>query len=415
MVLRCASTGRHSGGSGPQAADTLIVIASRKPNVKIRPAAIALLLVSFAGLASANDTVFAGGFDPVWVLGYHVGYEADDYPTDKVDFAAMSHVIIGVVTPNADGSLNTTFDIDTVNGPIWAKGVATAAHAAGRKALLMIGGSGSSTGFEGAAGNSNRSTFVTHLLAAMDAAGADGLDLDWEPLDPVDYTIFTALAQGLRNARPALLLTAPVYAININLATAPDPFFGTIAPLFDRIDVMTYDMEWPADGWKSWFTSALYGETATTPMSVDSSVSFYLSSGVPRSKLGVGIGFYGVCWHGVTGPRQTIGKNAGIYGSDNTYSYHNIVTGYYSLANYYYDLPAQASYLANASAFGPGNGCNFLSYEDEQSIAAKGDYVRRNGLAGTIIWNIGEGYVPEDVGHENALLDAVNAAFQPGE
>jgi len=115
----------------------------------------------------------------------------------------------------------------------------------------------------------------------------------------------------------------------------------------------------------------------------------------------------------VTGPRQTIGKNAGIYGSDNTYSYHNIVTQYYSAANYQYDATSEMPYLANATAFGPGNGCNFLSYEDAQSIAAKGAYVRRNGLAGTIIWNIGEGYVPEQPGEENALLDAVSAAFQP--
>ena len=69
--------------------------------------------------------------------------------------------------------------------------------------------------------------------------------------------------------------------------------------------------------------------------------------------------------------------------------------------------------FANATAFGPAPGCNFLSYEDAQSIAAKGAYARRNGLGGTIIWNIGEGYVPEQVGQENALLEAVNNAFVP--
>jgi chitinase len=53
------------------------------------------------------------------------------------------------------------------------------------------------------------------------------------------------------------------------------------------------------------------------------------------------------------------------------------------------------------------------SYEEAQSIAAKGAYTRRNGLGGAIIWNIGEGYVPEQVGQENALLEAVNAAFLP--
>jgi len=383
--------------------------------VKLSVFPIALALATLAVTARANDTVFAGGFDPVWVLGYHVGYEADDYPTDKVDFAAMSHVIIGVVTPNADGSLNTTFDIDTVNGPLWAGNVGAAAHAASRKALLMIGGAGTIDGWRGAASDSNRATFAVNLVELAADLGVDGFDLDWEPLDPSDYPDFIALAQQLHSNRPSMTLTLPVGWVNSNFqnASSPDPFFGTIAPLFDRIDIMSYDMEWPKDGWKSWFTAALHGESATTPSSIDSSVDFYLASGVPRSKLGIGIGFYGVCWHGVTAARQTIGKNAGIYGSDNAYSYHNIVTQYYSLANYHYDLPAQAPYLANATAFGPGNGCNFLSYEDAQSIAAKGAYVRRNGLAGTIIWNIGEGYVPEDVGQENALLETVNAAFQP--
>jgi chitinase len=249
----------------------------------------------------------------------------------------------------------------------------------------------------------------------MDQYGLDGLDLDWEPLPPSDYADFTALAQALRTARPGLVLTVPVGWVNSNFdnAASPDPFFGSIAPLFDRIDVMTYDMEWPADGWKSWYTSALQGESGTTPSSVASSVDFYLASGVPRSKLGVGIGFYGVCWHGVTAARQTIPNGAGIYGSDNTYSYRNIVTQYWSGANYHYDATAQMPYLASATPFGPGNGCNFLSYEDATSIAAKGDYARRNGLGGAIIWNIGEGYVPEQPGAENALLEAVHTAFAP--
>ena len=378
-------------------------------------AVCAILFAAAGATAQANDTVFAAGFEPVWVMGYHVGYEAAMYPTDQVAFAAMSHVIIGVVVPNADGSLNTTFDIDATNGPIWAGAVAQAAHAAGTKALLMIGGAGTLNGFEAAASAGNRATFVTNLLATMDDTGADGLDLDWEPLTSGDYAAFSALAQALRTARPGLVLTVPVGWVNSNFQTpaTADPFFGTIAPLFDRIDIMSYDMEWPADGWKSWYTSALHDESATTPSSIDSSVAFYLASGVPRGKLGIGIGFYGVCWHGVTAARQTIGSKAGIYGSDNTYSYHNIVTQYYTAANRHYDGVAEAPYLANATPFGPGPGCTFLSYEDAQSIAAKGAYARRNGLGGTIIWNIGEGYVPEQAGQENALLDAVNAAFQP--
>ena len=386
-----------------------------------------LLLLALAGLganAQADDTLFASGFEPVWVLGYHVGYQSgvypDDnaYPTNKIDFASLSHVVIGAVVPQADGSLNTTFSIDAINGPSWATGVATAAHGANRKALLMIGGAGALSGWQGAASSTNRATFVNNLLQLMDNVGADGLDLDWEPLDPFnssagDYADFKALAQALRTARPGIILTVPVGPININYYPLSDPFFGTVAPLFDRIDIMSYDMEWDAGGWDSWFSSALHGEAPTTPTSVASSVAYYLASGVPRGKLGIGTGFYGACWQGVTGPRQTIPGGAGIIGSDNTYSYHNIIAApYYSAANYHYDTTADAPWLGSSTPFGP-NGCNFLSYEDAQSVSAKGAYARRNGLGGTIIWTIGEGYVPEQVGQENALLQAVGAAFQP--
>ena len=84
----------------------------------------ALLLVALLGCcahARADETVFASGFEPVWVLGYHVGYQsgvyANDnaYPTDKIDFAPLSHVVIGPVVPQTDGSLDYTFDIDATN------------------------------------------------------------------------------------------------------------------------------------------------------------------------------------------------------------------------------------------------------------------------------------------------------------
>ena len=379
--------------------------------MNLRAISLTLMLAGAVAPAVANDTVFAGGFEPVWVAGYHVGYQSDLYPTSMIDYSAMSHVIIGRIVPNADGTLDTTFDIDAVNGPIWATGVAQGAHSAHRKTILMVGGAGAIAGWRGAASISNRQTFVTNLLATMDTIGGDGLDLDWEPLDSSDHADFTALAQALRMARPGMILTMPVGWINTNFQTS-DPYYATLAPLFDRINIMSYDMEWPADGWQSWFTSALHGESPTTPSSIDSSVDFYLASGVPRSKLGIGIGFYGVCWHGVTGPRQTIGAGAGITGSDNTFSYHNIVTQYYSAANYHYDTIAEMPWLGSTGGLGPSN-CNFVSYENPQSIAAKGDYVNRNGLGGTIIWTIAQGYVPEQPGQENPLLDAVSAAFHP--
>ena len=363
-----------------------------------------------AGLP-ANDAIFASGFEsPRWVAGYYVGYERDLYPIGEVDFSAVTHLMVGRARPLADGSLTTDFDIDAVDGPIWAQAAVDAAHAAGRKAVLMVGGAGEIDGWRGAASAAHRATFVTNLLAALDTYGFDGLDLDWEPLDDGDRPDFQALATALRNARPGAILTVPVNWANSNFADPPDPFWGQIAPLFDRIDVMTYDMAGPWDGWQSWHNSALHGETPTTPSSVASSLAFYLASGVPAAKLGAGTAFYGYCWQGVTGPHQDGGT---IAAGDGTMSYANIAENYYTPSAYVFDATARVPYLSSVAPLG-NDGCTFVSYEDAQSIAEKGAFVRAQGFGGTIIWTISQGHLADlPPGQRDPLLDAVRAAFLP--
>lgn len=363
---------------------------------------------AFAG-APANDAIFANGFEtPRWVAGYYVGYERDLYPIAEVDFSAVTHLMVGRARPLADGGLTTDFDIDAVNGPVWAHSTVDATHAAGRKAVLMVGGGGEIDGWRGAGSAANRATFIANLLAAVDDFGFDGLDLDWEPLEDFDRPDFQALATALRQARPNLILTVPVGWMNANFADPPEPFWGQIAPLFDRINVMTYDMAGPWEGWQSWHNSALYGETSTTPSSVASSVAFYLASGVPAARLGVGTAFYGYCWQGVTAPHQAGGS---IAAGDGTMSYANIIENYYTPSLRVWDDSARVPYLSSASPLGEA-GCNFVSYEDAQSIAEKGALVRAQGLGGTIIWTISQGHLPDQpAGQRDPLLDAVRAAF----
>jgi chitinase len=376
--------------------------------------ASSLALAVFNG-AAAGDFIFANNFDGAWISGYYVGYQASLYPIAEVDFAALTHLVVGRVVPNADGSLDETFDIDAVNGPVWAKQATAAAHAHGVKAILMLGGEGANN-WGSAASPQHRATFVANLVQTANEYAFDGFDLDWEPLNAVDQPNFIALAQALRAARPSLILTVPVGWINANFASSPDPFYASIAPLFDQINMMTYSMAdsenhgW--SGWQSWHSSALSGETGSTPSSVASSANYYLASGVPGSRLGVGIGFYGTCWSGVTLPHQSGGS---VLASDNTISYENIMTKYYSAALRKYDNAAQAPYLSSATAFGSQSPkCTFLSYEDTQSVAAKGAYTLQNKLGGSIIWTINEGHQAElPAGQRDPLLEAVRSAFRP--
>ena len=357
----------------------------------------------------AADAIFANGFEPArWVMGYYVGYERNLYPPDAIDFDAVTHLMVGRARPLAGGALSHDYDIDDSNGPIWAHAAVDAAHAAGRKAILMVGGAGEIDGWRDAASSTHRAAFVTNLLAAVDQFGYDGLDLDWEPLESFDQADFIALAQALRGARAGLILTVPLGWINANFAGTPDPFLAQIAPLFERIDIMSYDMEWPADGWQSWHSSALHGETGTTPSSISSSVAYYLASGVPAAKLGIGSGFYGVCWHGVTAPHQTPGS---IVASDGAFGYAKIMAGYYSAAARQWDATAHVPYLSSQAGLGAQH-CNFLSYEDPQSLADKGAYAKANGLGGIIIWTISQGYLAsQPLGQRDPLLEALRASY----
>lgn len=375
----------------------------------------AVRLACLLGLAApsvhAGDAIFADGFDPSrWVQGYFVGYERSLLAPQDVDFRAVTHLMIGRMRPLADGSLTRDFDIDDQEGPQWAASAVAAAHAANRKAIIMIGGAGEIDGWHGAASTQQgRERLADALRDVVASWSVDGFDLDWEPLEEGDRADFTALVQTVRARVPGAILTVPVGWINTNFAE-PDPWWGGIAPLFDRLNIMSYDMEWPADGWQSWHSSALHGETGTTPSSISGSVAYYLASGVPAAKLGVGSGFYGVCWRGVTAPHQEPGW---IVGSDGEFSYATIAQQYLTPAARRWDATAHVPYLSSPGGLGPQS-CNFLSYEDAQSLADKGAWAKQQGLGSLILWTIGQGHLPDaPAGQRDPLLEAIRTSFLP--
>src|SRR5258706_14581541 len=124
-------------------------------------------------------------------------------------------------------------------------------------------------------------------------------------------------------------MTMPVGYQNLNLK---DDLSGypAIAQQYDQINIMSYGMAGAWSGWKSWHSSPLYQQDSATPTSIDSSVKLYVAAGVPKSKLGVGIGFYGLCYTPpVTLPDQDLG-GSNLVASDGTMSYAHIMTDYYA-------------------------------------------------------------------------------------
>jgi chitinase len=251
---------------------------------------------------------------------------------------------------------------------------------------------------------------VRNLVDFAARHGFDGFDLDWEPIDASDQPLLQALAEALRAANPAFILTLPVAWVS---ATNPnvDSFYAQISRVVDQINIMSYGMAGTWSGWQSWHSSVLGGHTASTPSSVWSSAEAFVQAGVPAAKLGIGIGLHGACSAPpATRPGQSIGGSE-IVASDNTMSYRNIMDRYLSTASRHWDDVAKVPYISFGAATGPQQ-CTFVSYDDAESILANGTYARQRGFGATIIWTVNQGHLPnQPAGQRDPLLAATKQAF----
>jgi chitinase len=351
-----------------------------------------------------------------WVSGYYVGYI--NYPVSEIDFSGITHLMIGPVLPKNDATLEVS--MYTANGPELARQAVQATKANGKKAIAFLGGMDTGPQWAAASSAANRAKFVANLKKLMTDYGFDGLDLDWEPVQESDKPLILALVKDLRAALPNTILTFPAQGI-INTNFSEDlSLYAQLAPYLNQLNLMTYDMigayadGTPYEGWLSWHHTPLYnsrtGEYWRTPTSIDDTVKTYRAAGVPAAKLGIGIGFYGSCWSGVTGPRQEFNGSKRLAG-DNDMSYANIMKDYYSTSALRWDDGARVPYLSFSQPRGP-EGCSYISFENARSIRAKGNYVKARGLGGTIVWNVNEGYLPyRSAGQRNPLLVATRRSF----
>ncbi len=370
--------------------------------------------------SSASASSSSGGTTTgQWVMGYYVGYAINDYPIAQIDWTGLTHIIFSPMVVKSDLTLDLSFSDSNGTGQQDAKALAAAAHAHGVKALLMLGGAGAGPNIATAASAANRAAFVTTLLAAVSSLGYDGLDLDWE--DSVSLPDLVSLAQALRAAQPGMLLSYPAGAINGNYQTV-DPQMATLAASLDRFNVQTYypSTAFAGSGWDSWFNSPISGAMGTTPIAIDDTLQRYATAGVPKAKLGLGMSFYAICYTGgITGPRQpTNGTTQIIVGGDNDYPLSKFFAAGSTFdkslaAEQKIDAVAQAPFLALTAAVNdPGCGAStqYISYEDETSIIAKGTWSKANGYGGIIIWQLAEGWLGTGASGgraQNAMMQAL--------
>ena len=57
-----------------------------------------------------------------------------------------------------------------------------------------------------------------------------------------------------------------------------DSFYGALSGMVDQINMMTYGMADAWGGWKSWHSAAVFGDTPSTPSSIDRYTKAYVSA-----------------------------------------------------------------------------------------------------------------------------------------
>src|SRR5215217_6374634 len=387
-----------------------------------------------------------------WVTGYYAGYDWHTYEPHLVDMTAMTHFVFARVAPGGGtlGGAPGTVQLGAVSAqehdgsPYGAQTVeqyaVSRAHDAGAKALLMVGGAGDGEGFYLSTANNIRPTFVRRLVDYMVAQDYDGIDVDWEDdlSEPNDRNIpqaearrrLMALIRDLRteaNSRPRyqgagrqVVITFPWYPKNINFLETGgkvEQWEADVANMVDQFNLMSYGIgtAYDADGWQSWLSGPIYGATPSTPYDLDTSVRAYVATGVPRSKIGIGIGLFGIYYTpDIQHPRQNLNANTRLILNDVPLAYNELhKLGFLTRGNYTFNSDFQVGYRSYPGGYNPAgwpDSVGMLSYENEQSIRAKGAWVRNPATAvgGTIIWTINYGWLPNQT---NPLMDEVKRSF----
>ncbi|MFE5317299.1 glycosyl hydrolase family 18 protein [Paenibacillus sp. NPDC056579] len=212
--------------------------------------------------------------------------------------------------------------------------------------------------------------FIEALVAKGAALGVDGLNMDFESLAGKDRAAYTAFITNLTKAAhdKGLLISIdlPRGSVKWNAQTAYD--HEKLGNIVDYIITMTYDQHWKG--------STEAGSVAGLQW-VEEGVKEFLSYGISRDKLIIGIPFYVREWQ--------------IDGSGNLVSNRALLMK---------DLPALIA-SKNATKTWDANfnqyrveysqdGYNYIFWlEDESTVKARLDIAKKYNLAGVAAWRLG--------------------------
>lgn len=239
--------------------------------------------------------------------------------------------------------------------------------------IAAIGGWGADGFSDAALTPASRYNFARQVNSLINQYKLDGVDIDWEypgskaagiKARPEDKENFTLLLTAIRDVIGDNKWLS-VASVGDNAILNRGIEVDKIAPLINYFNLMSYDFTAGETGEMGQrHQSNLYESSLSLPgYSVDKWIKNLENAGMPKSKILLGLPFYGRLGAKITRSFDDLREN---YINKNGFIYN-------------FDNQAQVPYLTKDGLFA-------MAYDNELSIYLKGQYVLKNCLGGLFAW-----------------------------
>jgi spore germination protein YaaH/PKD repeat protein len=297
------------------------------------------------------------GWHPYWANGKEANYQWNLLS----DLCYFSYE----VNPNTGNAITT-------NGWATANAVTQALANGVRVSLCVTLFSDHATFF---ANSSAQQTLITNLINLVQSRGAHGVNIDFEGVPSSQKTAFNNFVINLctqfHSQIPGSKVSLCLYAVDWS------DVFDEVAlnPHIDYFTIMGYDYYYSG--------SSVAGPTAplytfnTFNYNLARTVNYYLSQGISKEKLVLGLPYYGMEWNTTS---STVPSSTTSYVGSRTYkTIKDNTSGNYS--NKQWDNTGICPYYVYYSS-----NWRQCFVDDEESLGIKYDFVNMMGIAGIGIW-----------------------------
>ena len=261
--------------------------------------------------------------------------------------------------------------------------------------VLSVGGAGAFGFSDMAMHEETRQIFYESLIDFIERYDLDGIDLDWEfpgadwggDFSPKDKENYTTLLKGMRETldnhtkktnKPYLLTIAAGVGEWFVETTEVDKYIHYL----DQVMLMTYDLRGFGQEYTGHHTTLYTKESDIFKMSAADGVDLLIENGVPKEKIVIGAAMYSRHWKEVPAHNNGLLQKVKPGGGDYYLEYPALQTEGVENSSYtrYWDDEAKVPWLYSQEKK------IFITYDDQEAVGAKCDYINEKDLPGIMFW-----------------------------